>query len=62
MTDEEILERWRRAEEELARANELEMLEAYIARVEAEGLAIARFGVGRHKDAYEARYGQGRAK
>ena len=39
-----------------AQAAELDMLEAFIAKAAAEDAAIARFGLGPHHHAYQARF------
>lgn len=56
MTDDEILNRWHDAEQSHAHASDTDMLEALIARMAAEDAAIARFGLGPHQDAYQARF------
>ena len=56
MTDEEILDSWRTSELAHAQAAELDMLEAFIAKAAAEDAAIARFGLGPHHHAYQARF------
>ena len=56
MTDDEVLDQWRAAELAHAKASDLDMLEAFIAKVAAEDVAIERFGLGPHHDAYQARF------
>ena len=56
MTDDEILDRWHQAKQVHAQAAELDMLEAYIAKMAAEDAAMDRFGPGGHHEAYRARF------
>ena len=56
MTDDEILDQWHQARLTHANAADLDMLEAYIAKVSAEDAAIERFGLGTHQAAYQARF------
>lgn len=56
MTDDEILDRWHQAELVHAQAGDHDLLEAFIAEVAAEDVAIARFGIGGHLEAYRARF------
>lgn len=56
MTDDEILDRWHAAERAHVQASDNDMLEALIARIAAEDVAIARFGLGPHQDAYQSRF------
>lgn len=56
MTDDEIVDQWRQAELAHAKADDHDLLEAFIAKVAAEDAAIARFGIGPHQEAYRARF------
>lgn len=56
MTDDEILDQWHRAKQAHAQAAELDMLEAYIAKMAAEDAAMDRFGPGNYLEAYRARF------
>lgn len=56
MTDDEILDEWHRANQVHASADEMDLLEAYIAKMAAEDMAMDRFGPGHHHEAYRARF------
>ena len=56
MTDDEILDQWRAAELAHAKASDHDILQAFIAKVAAEDVAIERFGLGPHQDAYQVRF------
>lgn len=56
MTDDEILDAWRAAKQDHAKATGANYGKALFRKMAAEEAAIERFGLGPHKAAYRARY------